>query len=116
MPPVFRKTSFLILEAINAFAMAYYFNYLFFYLQKQFGFGSIGNLTFSALNGFVYIFSSLYAGRFAQRRGYIVSLRVGFLGMATALTAGLFLPVVRGQLAALLLWTISICFTWPALE
>jgi len=110
------KAGFLVLEAINAFAMAYYFNYLFFYLQKQFGFGSIGNLTFSALNGFVYIFSSLYAGRFAQRRGYILSLRVGFLGMATALTAGLFLPVVRGQLAALLLWTISICFTWPALE
>jgi len=110
------KIGFLILEAINAFAMAYYFNYLFFYLQNQFGFGSIGNLTFSALNGFVYIFSSLYAGRFAQKRGYILSLRVGFLGMATALTAGLFLPVMFGQLGVLLLWTIAICFTWPALE
>jgi len=106
------KTGFLLLEALNAFAMAYYFNYLFFYLQKQFGFGSIGNLTFSALNGFVYIFSSLYAGQFAQKHGYILSLRVGFAGMATALTAGLFLPVVPGQLAVLLLWTIAICFTW----
>src|SRR6266478_4498565 len=116
MPSSPRKIGFLILEAINAFAMAYYFNYLFFYLQKQFSFGSIGNLTFSALNGFVYIFSSLYAGRFAQKRGYILSLKVGFLGMATALTAGLFLPVMFGQLGVLLLWTIAICFTWPALE
>jgi len=32
------------------------------------------------------------------------------------LTAGMFFPVVTGQLLVLLLWTIAICFTWPALE
>src|SRR5438046_1389541 len=56
------KTGFFVLEGVNAFATAYYFNYLFFYLQKQFGFGNLGNLTFSACNGFVYIFSAWYGG------------------------------------------------------
>src|SRR5258708_20701459 len=86
------KTGFFILEAVNAFAVAYYFNYLFFYLQKQFGFGNLGNLTFSAVNGFVYIFSSLYGGRFAQKRGYFVALNLGFIGMIAALLFRLWVP------------------------
>ncbi len=101
---------------MNAFATAYYFNYLFFYLQKQFGMGNLGNLAFSAINGFVYVFSALYGGRFAQRRGYLLSLKIGFSGMAAALLAGLCLPGVAGQLIVLLIWTVSICFTWPSLE
>src|SRR5881409_958123 len=100
------KTGFFILEGVNAFATAYYFNYLFFYLQKQFGFGNLGNLTFSALNGFIYIFCALYAGRFAQKRGYFLALNLGFAGMAAALLAGLFLSTATGQLAVLLIWTV----------
>ena len=116
MSPRQLKTGFFILTAVNAFATSYYFNYLFFYLQKQFGFGNLGNLTFSALNGFVYIFASLYGGRFAQSRGYFLALNLGFIGMVGVLLAGLFLPTVPGQLLVLLLWTVSVCFTWPTLE
>src|SRR5213078_2149119 len=104
MPLLRRKTGFLILEAINAFATAFYFNYLFFYLQKQFGFGAVGNLTFSAVNGFIDIFASLHGGRFAQKHGYFLALKIGFIGMAGALMAGLFLPTVPGQLSVLVLW------------
>src|SRR2546421_2139525 len=109
MSPRRLKTGFFVLEGVNAFATAYYFNYLFFYLQKHFGFGNLGNLTFSALNGFIYFFSALYGGRFAQKRGYFLALNLGFVGMAAALLAGLFLPTVAGQLVVLLAWTVSIC-------
>lgn len=110
------KTGFFILEGINAFAAAYYFNYLFFYLQKHFGFGNLGNLVFSALNGFIYIFSALYGGRFAQKHGYFLALNLGFCGMAAALLCGLFLPTAPGQLLVMLFWTVAVCFTWPTLE
>ena len=95
MSPRGLKTGFFVLEAINAFATAYYFNYLFFYLQTHFGFGNLGNLIFSALNGFVYVFAAIYGGRFAQRRGYFVALNLGFVGMA-----GLCLRVLQKRQAA----------------
>jgi predicted MFS family arabinose efflux permease len=110
------KIGYFVLEGMNAFATSYYFNYLFFYLQKHLGFGSLGNLTFSALNGFLYIFAALHGGRFAQKHGYFTALNLGFAGMTAALLAGLFLPTARGQLCVLLSWTGAICFTWPTLE
>jgi len=110
------KLGFLVLEGLNAFATAYYFNYLFFYLQKHLGFGNLGNLVFSALNGFLYVFAAIYGGRFAQRRGYFLALNLGFAGMAAALCLGLFLSTAAGQLLVMLIWTLAICFTWPTLE
>ena len=83
MSPRGLKTGFFVLEGVNAFATAYYFNYLFFYLTKHFAFGSKGNLFFGAVNGFVYIFASLYGGKFAQRRGYLNGFQVG-LSIVTA--------------------------------
>jgi predicted MFS family arabinose efflux permease len=116
MPHRRLKPGYFCLEAINAFAVAYYFNYLFFYLQKEFGFGNLGNLTFSALNGFVYIFASVCGGRFAQKHGYFLALNLGFIGMIAALVTGILTATALGQLLVLLLWTVAVCFTWPTLE
>src|SRR6266571_1266154 len=110
------KAGYFLLEGLNAFATAYYFNYLFFYLRDHFGFGNRGNLLASAFHGLIYVCAAWFGGQFAQRRGYFTALRVGFGGMALALALGSFVSAAIGQLLALVGWTLAMCFTWPTLE
>lgn len=110
------KAGCFVLEGLNIYAAALYFNYLFFYLKKEFGFGDRENLLFAAANGFLYIFFSWFAGTFAQRRGYYRALFVGFGTMTVALGAGCFVRGWPAHLAVMLAWTVGLCFTWPVLE
>ena len=105
-----------LLEGLNAFACAYYFNYLFFLLRDQFGFGNLGNLLVSAMHGLIYVGSAWLGGRFAQRHGYFTALQLGSAGMAGVLMMGSAFPTVAGQALTLAGWTFMMCFTWPALE
>ena len=110
------KLGYFVLEGLNSFAATFYLYYLFFFLRSQFGFDNRDNLVVGALNGFVYMCMALTAGKVAQRIGYLVSLRSGLMVTTVALAIGLGLHSVAGQLAVMLLWTVGITFTWPALE
>src|SRR4029079_12545041 len=110
------KTGYFLLEGLNSFATSFYFYYLFFLMQRQFGFGNVENLSLAALNGLIYTFTAWFAGRFGQRFGYFRALGLGFSIMALALLAGLTTHSAGGQVAVLVLWTLGICFTWPNLE
>ena len=116
MSPRQLKAGFFVLEWLNIYAVVYYFNYVFFHLRTEFGFGNRENLTFAAANGFLYIFVSWFAGKFAQRRGYFTALYLGFGTMAVALGAGCLSRTLPGEIAVMLLWTIGSCFIWPTLE
>ncbi|HTH46238.1 MAG TPA: hypothetical protein VMB21_01880, partial [Candidatus Limnocylindria bacterium] len=116
MRPSPSKTGYYVLEGLNSFATAYYFNYLMFLLRDLHGFANLQNLTVSAVHGFLYIGASWLGGRFGQRCGYFSSLRIGFGGMAASIAIGWMVPVLWGQLLALGLWTFTMCFTWPILE
>ncbi|HMC26246.1 MAG TPA: MFS transporter [Verrucomicrobiae bacterium] len=107
---------YFVLEGLNTCGATYYSYYIFFYLQKHFGFGNVGNLTFAALNGFTYIFSAWYGGKFAQKRGYHTALVFGFCTSIVMLLFGSRTNSVTGQVIVMVLWTIGICFTWPSLE
>lgn len=104
------------LEGTNAFAASYYFNYLMFLLQRDHGFSNLDNLALGAVHGFLYVGASWFAGRFGQRHGYFTSLRIGFGGMGAGVALGWLLPGITGQILALLVWTVAMCFTWPMLE
>ena len=112
------------LEAINAIATAYYFNYLFFYMRDHFGFGNRANLTLTATHGCIYAFSAWNAGRFAHRFGYHLSLWLGFSGMTVALSVGALISRLMGfshgalaaEVCCLVLWTLGMCLTWPTLQ
>ncbi len=104
------------LEGFNALATAYFFNYVFFFLQEKFGFGPYDNLRFGALNGFIFVFSSLYGGKYAQKHGYYAALRLGFSLMISALVFGCFADSVIALSLTMALWTFGMCFTWPSLE
>jgi predicted MFS family arabinose efflux permease len=110
------KALFYLLELINCYAVVYYSNFLFFYMKAVFGFGELENLLLAALNGMVYTVASWKGGAFAQRYGCIRALYIGFGGMAATLLAALFLPNAPGQVIVFALWTVFVCFVWPALE
>src|SRR4026207_1910890 len=91
------KTGYLALTWLNIYAVAYYFNYLFFHLRQDFGFGNRENLWFAALNGLIYVPASWYGGRFTQRHGCFAALKVGFVSLAVLLGLGACLEGLRAQ-------------------
>ena len=104
------------LAALNTLATSYYFNYLFFFLRDRFGFGNRENLWVSALHGLLYALAAWQCGKFAQRRGFFTSLKLGFAGLTLAMVGGALLDSVAGMLCTLVGYTIVLLFTWPALE
>jgi len=110
------KAASLVLTWLNIYAVAYYFNYLFFHLRQDFGFGNLENLLFATLNGLIYVPASWYGGRFTQQRGCFAALKVGFGSMAVLLGAGAFLHGLAAQTVVMSLWTVAVCFTWAPLE
>src|SRR3954463_5855858 len=110
------RGGYLLLEALNSCAMSYYGYYIFFFLQEHFGFGNLGNLTFSAVNGFVYIFSAWIGGKFAQKYGYYTAIVLGSCTAIICLLVGSQWHTLTGQFSIMIIWTIGMCFTWPSLE
>jgi predicted MFS family arabinose efflux permease len=110
------KLSYFTLTALNTLANSYFFTYLFFFLRDRFGFGDRENLWVSALHGFIYIFSAWQCGKFAQRRGFLTSIKVGFAGLTLIMVANTQLDSVAGILCALIVYSMVLLFTWPALE
>lgn len=110
------KTGYYALTALNTLATSYYFNYLFFFLRDRFNFGDRENLWVSALHGLLYALAAWQCGKFAQRRGFFTSLKVGFGGLTLAMLVGALLGSVAGMVATLIGYTIMLLFTWPALE
>jgi predicted MFS family arabinose efflux permease len=110
------KTCYFTLTALNTIATCYFATYLFFYLRDRFGFDDRQNLWVSALYGFIYIFSAWQCGKFAQRRGFLTSLKFGFGGLAIVMTAGALVQSVPAMLCVVAGYSIVLLFTWPALE
>ncbi len=110
------KSGYFALTAVNTIASSYYFNYLFFFLRDRFGFGDRENLRVSAMYGFLYIFSAWQCGRFAQRRGFINSLKIGFGGLTVMMIIGGCTNTLPATLGVLVGYSIVLLFTWPALE
>ena len=110
------KAGFYALEVSCAFSTTFYFNYLFFILRDVYHFSTMGNLAMSALNGFIYIFASLASGKFAQRHGFFLALKIGFSVMLLSLAVGSQFPMPGGQCIVMVFWTCGMCLIWPSIE
>jgi predicted MFS family arabinose efflux permease len=110
------KTGYFALTGLNTIASSYYFNYLFFFLRDRFGFGNKENLCVTALHGLVYFFAAVQCGKFAARRGNILSLKIGFACLAVSMIASALLENVAGLFILVAGYTTVLLFTWPALE
>lgn len=104
------------LEAINSIATTYFFYYVYFLGEKQFGFSTIQNLGLAAVLGFAYVFAAIYGGRFAQRHGYLHSVRVGAAIMCICFLIGAFITSWWPSFVLIMIANFGMCFTWPALE
>ena len=114
------KFSCFTLEGSNSFGTVFYFNYLYFLMRDDFGFGNKRNLALAAALGFIYALSAVRTGKFAQRRGYFSALKVGFTTMAVFFVIGLvlhlFFKSAIGQVLSAIGVTVGMCFIWPTLE
>lgn len=118
------KAGYFLLEGMNALGTGYYFNYLFFYMQRHFGWGDRRNLLITALYGFIYTFAAWHGGRFGKKHGYFPALRIGFAGMTLFMALGGIAPHFLGysiammwmELGIVVAWTLTMCFTWPSLQ
>jgi MFS family permease len=110
------KTGVFALTAANSMATTYFFYYIYFYTQDQFGFGQLQNFGLAALLGAVYAAFAFLAGRFAQRAGYFASIRLGTGIMIAAILLCGWTAAVWPALALIVAATIGMCFTWPSLE
>ncbi len=110
------KNAAFVLEGLNSVSTTLYFNYLFFHMRAEFGFTNQGNLFLCAVNGAVYMAMAWFGGRVGQRRGYFTALGTGFTVMGVAMLVASRVRSVEGCFAAMVLWTLGMCFTWPNLE
>jgi MFS family permease len=110
------KSLFYLLEFLHCYGVVFYSNFIFFYMNRQFGFGAKENLLLAALHGTVYTIASWQGGAFAQRHGYVKSLYIGCIGMSLMMVAGLFAHGATTQVVIFGVWSVFLCFTWPSLE
>ena len=110
------KKGCFVLEGLNSFGTVYYLYYLYFFMQREYGFGNGANLALAALDGMVYAFMAWQGGRFAQRFGYLAALKLGLGIMLAALGIGSQLHTAIGQVAISAAVVAGMCFVWPSLE
>jgi MFS family permease len=110
------KAAYYAQVAIGSLVSSYYFNYLFFLLRDEYGFGNRENLAMAALHGGIYVVASWQGGKFAERRGPHTSLRIGFAGLTASMLIGAAGSVAWVQVLALVGYSVSVCFIWPAIE
>ena len=110
------KAGYYFLEGTNSFAAAFYFNHSLFHLRDHHGFTQLDTLWLLAGFGTIYAICSALSGRFAHRYGYFTSLAVGFGGLMLANGVGCVWQALVGQIVALGIWSVAVCFTWPTLE
>ena len=110
------KVGYFILEGTNSFASVYYAYYLYFYMEKVFGFGNKANLTLAACYGGIYMLAAWLGGRVSQRIGYLSALKLGFGIMAAGLAMGTRAGSPAGQISVMAIIVIGMCLTWPSLE
>ena len=110
------KVLIYLIELINSYASIYYSNFLFFYLQRTFGFGEKENLLTAALGGFVYIIAAWQGGKWVERYGCLRMLYLGACGVILSLALGMVFTTATAQIMVFCLWTVGVSFIWPALE
>lgn len=110
------KPGYYALTALATLGASYCFGYLFFYLRDRFGFSDRDNLTVAALHGAIYVVSAWQCGKFAERRGFLTSLTIGFGGLAVCMAAGALASSAAIAVAVIAVFSVVLLFIWPALE
>ncbi|MDD2707069.1 MAG: MFS transporter [Verrucomicrobiae bacterium] len=104
------------LEGLSAVNCTIFTMCLFFWTRERFAFSDATNLLLASVQGLVYLFSTFFGGRLADRFGYDRTLIVCFAGMGATLVTGSFIPCLIMPFVALALYNLFVGPTWPSLE
>jgi MFS family permease len=104
------------MEGINSLATTYFFYDIYFYTQARFNFHALQNLLLAAALGAVYAVSAYFGGQFAQKFGYLTSVRWGSGLMAAVFLLGSQAGGLAATIAVVVAGNSALCLTWPALE
>lgn len=110
------KPALFVVEGLNALSLSFYFLYLFFFMQKRFGFGNMENLLLGGYSGFIYMVSAYLCGRFSGRIGRGNCLTIVFTIMPVLLWIGAGLETVQGHLIVFTLAVVCMGFAWAPLQ
>jgi len=111
-----RSAVYFVVAGLNSFSTVLFFYYFYFFAREAFGFDDAQNLWLAALQGGVYAIGSWMGGRAAERWGYRRGLMAGLALMAAAWTAGIRAEGAVWHIGLLVLATLGMSCTWPALE
>lgn len=110
------KTGLFVVEGLNSMATVGFFYYIYFLMKSKFQFGALENFLLAASLGLVYAIAAIMGGRFAQKFGYLVALRLGIITMALSFALESQVSGVWLTLGLIMTANLGMCFTWPALE
>ena len=110
------KAGLFVIEGLNSISTTYFFYYVYFLMQEKHGFGALQNFMLAAALGLLYGIGAMFSGRFAQRYGYLVALRLGILTMAVSFALESQVTELSWVLGLMFTGSLGMCFTWPALE
>jgi len=111
-----RSAVYFVVAGLNSFSTVLFFYYFYFFAREAFGFDDARNLWLAALQGGVYAVGSWMGGRAAERWGYRRGLMAGLALMAAAWTAGIRAEGAVWHIGLLVVATLGMSCTWPALE
>jgi MFS family permease len=110
------KIRVFVLEGLNALSLAFYFLFLFFYMQLEHGFGNMENLMLGGYGGFVYMVASFSFGRWGRQIGFLRCLRIAFATVTLTLVIGSQVTGTLGQMIVFTFAAFSMGFIWAPLQ
>lgn len=110
------KTGVFVVEGLNALSLAFYFLFLFFFMQDRFGFGNMENLLLGGYGGFLYMVASFVCGKTSRRIGFYNCLTGAFVVMPVALLIGSQLTSLTGHLIVFTVCVLCMGFVWSPLQ
>lgn len=114
--PRLRLHDYYFIEGFNSFACTIFGSCLFFWTRARYGYSDTANLWLGTLQGLVYTVAPVLGGRWGDRCGHDLMVRIGTLGMLAAAALTWLLHVPWLPFFTLPLFIVSMCLTWPSLE
>jgi predicted MFS family arabinose efflux permease len=112
----FKSWHYYWLESINAVGVTIFILCIYFWTKEFFHYTETQNLALASFHGLIYIFSSKYGGKFADRYGYDRTLIVCFFLCGLILVLGWIPRWSWMPFLVLGLYTLFVGPTWPTLE
>ena len=110
------KIGLFCIEGLNSLSTTSFFYYIYFLTKHRYGFGALENFSLAAGLGLCYAITANISGRFAQKQGYLLTLRCSSLIMISAFVLGTQVTSMPLAIGLMAVANVGMSASWPALE